>query len=204
MRSILLFVAIQTLNAQVEPVVSRRSPTDQVQVVRVAPRFATAIRVPEPVSSLVIGDPERFLAEHSEKEPTLVLVKPVTEQPGESNLLVVTTSGRQLSFLLRMDPTGPKRVDFVLVYKSAGSFLVGESFPASAEVAGTHVLRPVSGLAIPKAVDAEKVVDPLQGILNRQKLAPLPPCTEASLQRCLARAIGFEPASPKSSIKGAR
>ena len=54
------------------------------------------------------------------------MVKPVTEQPGESNLLVVTTSGRQLSFLLRMDPSGPKRVDFVLVYKPADSFLVGE------------------------------------------------------------------------------
>ena len=174
MRAFLLLVAIQTLNAQIEPVVSRRNLTDQVQVVRVAPRFATAIRVPEPISSMVIGDPERFLAEHSEKEPTLVLVKPVTEQPGESNLLVVTTSGRQVSFLLRMDHNGPKRVDFVLVYKPAGSFLVGESFPTSAEVARTDVLRPVSGLAIPKAVDAEKALDPLQEILNRQKLAPLP------------------------------
>ena len=99
MRAFLLLVAIQTLNAQVEPVVSKRSLTDQVQVGRVAPRCATAIRVPEPVSSMVIGDPERFLAEHSEKEPTPVLVKPATEQPGESNLLVVTTSGRQPSFL---------------------------------------------------------------------------------------------------------
>ncbi|HNC16027.1 MAG TPA: hypothetical protein PLV77_09005, partial [Solirubrobacterales bacterium] len=174
MRAFHLLVAIQTLNAQIEPVVSKRNLSDQVQVVRVAPRFATAIRVPEPVSSMVIGDPERFLAEHSEKEPTLVLVKPVTEQPGESNLLVVTTSGRQLSFLLRMDPSGPKRVDFVLVYKPTGSFLVGESFPTSAEVARTDVLRPVSGLATPKASDAEKALDPLQEILDRQKLAPLP------------------------------
>ena len=55
MRSILLLIAIQTLNAQIEPVVSKRNLTDQVQVVRVAPRFATAIRVPEPVSSMVIG-----------------------------------------------------------------------------------------------------------------------------------------------------
>ena len=43
MRAFLLLVAIQALNAQVEPVVSKRNLTDQVQVVRVAPRFATAI-----------------------------------------------------------------------------------------------------------------------------------------------------------------
>jgi hypothetical protein len=114
MKSIVLLLALGVLDAQTVPVVSKRTQTDQVQVVRVAPRFATAIRVPEPVSSLVLGDPEKFLAEHSDKEPTLVLVKPTSEVPGESNLLVLTTSGRQYSFLLRAESS-----DFALTEHAA-------------------------------------------------------------------------------------
>ena len=80
--------------AQVRPVVSQRTVNEQVSVVRLAPRYATAIKLPEAVSSVVVGDPAKFLAEHSDKEPTLVLVKPVTEEAAESNLLVTTTRGR--------------------------------------------------------------------------------------------------------------
>ena len=65
---------------QVKPVVSQHNLSDQVNVVRLAPRYATAIRMPEAVSSVIVGDPEKFLAEHSEKEPALVLVKPVVEE----------------------------------------------------------------------------------------------------------------------------
>ena len=78
---------------QVRPVVSQRTVNEQVSVVRLAPRYATAIKLPEAVSSVVVGDPAKFLAEHSDKEPTLVLVKPVTEEAAESNLLVTTTHG---------------------------------------------------------------------------------------------------------------
>ena len=76
MRGLALFVSMVSLcvQAQVKPVVSQRQYGDQVNVVRLAPRYATAIRMPEPVSSVVVGDPVKFLAEHSEKEPTLVLV----------------------------------------------------------------------------------------------------------------------------------
>jgi hypothetical protein len=68
-----IFVAL--VQAQVQPKVAQRQLTDEVNVVRVAPRFATAIRMPEPVSSVVVGDPSKFLAEHSEKEQALVLVE---------------------------------------------------------------------------------------------------------------------------------
>jgi hypothetical protein len=166
MKSTILFLALDVLAAQTVPVVSKRTQTDQVQVVRVAPRFATAIRVPEPVSSLVLGDPEKFLAEHSDKEPTLVLVKPTSELPGESNLLVLTTSGRQYSFLLRADSSGGKQVDFVLAYKPRGSFLVEESVLARSEVAGISALQRVQPEAVP---------DTLTARLKRQQLAPLPP-----------------------------
>lgn len=185
MKWIIAVAAAQLLAAQIKPVVSQRSPTGQVQVVRVATRFATAIRVPEPVSSVVVGDPERFLVEHSEKEPTLVLVKPVSQECAESNLLVLTTSGRQLSFLLRTEATGPKDVDFVLVYKPTASFLVGESSVASSEIANTAVIRSAAASALAgsavtpvssrtDSADAARPVDPMQELLDRQRLTVLP------------------------------
>ena len=91
---------------QIKPAVSQRSFSEQVNVLRLAPRYTTTIKMPEPVSSVVVGDPTKFLAEHSEKEPMLVFVKPVVEERIESNLLVTTTKGRQVSFLLRSDGAG--------------------------------------------------------------------------------------------------
>src|SRR5258708_31736231 len=86
---------------RVEPVILSRSSLDEkVVVLRVAPRIATSIRLPEPVNSVVVGDPESFQAEHSEREPELVTVKPVTDQPVQTNLLVTTTQGHQLNLLL--------------------------------------------------------------------------------------------------------
>ena len=76
-------------HAQIKPVVSQKAVNDQVNVVRLAARFTTAIRLPEPVSSVVLGDPGKFLAEHSEKEPALVLVKPISEEVASSNLLIL-------------------------------------------------------------------------------------------------------------------
>jgi type IV secretory pathway VirB9-like protein len=108
MRCLLAFLAMGILlgQSQVKPVASQRTFNDQVNVVHVAPRYATAIKMPEAVSSVIVGDPMKFLAEHSDKEPMLVLVKPVVEEPVESNLLVTTTKGRQVSFVLRSEGGG--------------------------------------------------------------------------------------------------
>ena len=48
----------------------------QATTVYLAPRFATAIRMQDAVNSVVLGDPDSFSAEHSEKEPQIVFVKP--------------------------------------------------------------------------------------------------------------------------------
>ena len=56
----------------------------------------TAIRVPEAVNSVVVGDPALFQVEHSEHEPELVFVKALTNEPAESNLLISTARGRQI------------------------------------------------------------------------------------------------------------
>ena len=172
---------------QVKPVVGQHNLSDQVNVVRLAPRYATAIRMPEAVSSVIVGDPEKFLAEHSEKEPALVLVKPVVEENAESNLLVTTVKGRQVSFVLRSQAASGKAVDFVLVYKSVGTFLVEESGVGTVEVPGTEKLRSTISAQpsvqpaayVQEANTAEKAPEageraPLDRLLDRQKQAPTP------------------------------
>src|ERR1700683_2824550 len=80
--------------AKLDPVTLTRASLDEkVITLRLSPRVATSIRMPEPVYSVVIGDPERFQAEHSEHEPELVRVKPVSAAPAQTNLLITTTLG---------------------------------------------------------------------------------------------------------------
>lgn len=165
--------------AQIKPVVSQRAFNDQINIVRLAARYTTAIRLPEPVSSVVIGDPGKFLAEHSEKEPALVLVKPVSEDVASSNLLITTISGRHLSFLLRNDGASPQApIDFVLTYRSSDSFLVEESglvahaVPVTVQVAAPATFRTVPFAGVPKAEADER--DVLSSLLERQQRAALP------------------------------
>ena len=163
---------------QIKPVVSQRSFSEQVNVVRLAPRYATTIRMPEPVSSVVVGDPTKFLAEHSEKEPMLVFVKPVVEERVESNLLVTTTKGRQVSFVLRSEGARSTPVDFIVVYKPTTTFLVEESNVGKFEVSGTEKLPTNSAAATPapaKPVIEDVERDPLDAFLERQQRASLPP-----------------------------
>ncbi len=125
----LLSVAVVP-NAQVtnvNPQVRTRATADgKVTVVEIAAHFVTAIRLPEAVNSVAVGDPALFQVEHSEREPELVLVKALTERSAETNLLISSIHGRQFSLLLvsRGIGTGPGKVDFLVQYKPAGSFLV--------------------------------------------------------------------------------
>src|SRR6202050_1450587 len=125
--------------AKLDPVTLTRASLDEkVITLRLSPRVATSIRMPEPVNSVVIGDPERFQAEHSEHEPELVTVKPVSAAPAQTNLLITTTLGHQLNLLLissGQQSGGTQTVDVLLKYgkPTGGSFLVEES-PFSASV----------------------------------------------------------------------
>ncbi len=155
-----------SLFAQVEPKVSQRVLNEHVNIVRLSPRFVTAIRMPEAVSSVMVGDPSKFLAEHSDKEPSVVVVKPVVDEATESNMLVTTVKGKQVSFLLRSLGTGAGAVDFMLNYRPGGSFLVEESGRATSEISATE--------RIGKASAAQRERDPLDVLLERQQRAKLP------------------------------
>jgi hypothetical protein len=105
-----------------------------VTVLHLRPEFESTIHLPEEVTSVVLGSPGAFKAEHSEGEPNYVYVKPIRQEASQSNLLISTRSGQHVSLELINDGTegGSTPVDFLLDYKPPGSFLVSDTAPASA------------------------------------------------------------------------
>jgi hypothetical protein len=101
----------------VDPQVRSKPTTDhQITTIELTAHFVTTIRVPEPVNSVVVGDPTLFQVEHSEHEPELVFVHALTTEDADSNLLISTANGRQISFLLVSHgrSASPRKVDFLV------------------------------------------------------------------------------------------
>jgi hypothetical protein len=113
---------------EVRPKMAGRAVQEgQVTVAYLAPRFVTAVRMPDAVNSVVLGDPDSFTAEHSEREPQIVFVKPITAKASQTNLLISTAHGYQASLLLisRGEPAGTHpQVDFMMRYRPAGRFVI--------------------------------------------------------------------------------
>lgn len=188
----------------VSPQVRTKAAADgKVTVVEIGAHFVSAIRLPEPVNSIAVGDPALFQVEHSEREPELVLVKALTERKSETNLLVSTIHGHPFSFLLvnRGSASTSPKVDFLLRYKPPASFLVEPEvapFPLVGQIATIEESGPVANTAtkanaenptqlLPTAlnlnvaeatgVHAETNLKPsasLDDLLRRQETAPLP------------------------------
>jgi NAD(P)-dependent dehydrogenase (short-subunit alcohol dehydrogenase family) len=59
-----------------------------VTVLHLRPEFESTIHLPEEVTSVVLGSPGAFKAEHSEGEPNYVYVKPIRREASQSNLLI--------------------------------------------------------------------------------------------------------------------
>jgi len=145
---------------QIQPQVVGRAIRDgQVTTIFLAPRYATAIRMPEPINSVVVGDPAAFSAEHSDREPNLVFVKPITVEPAQTNLLISTTRGLQATLLLvsRGEPKedGQQQVDFLMRYKPAGQFIIQPAdfpsvmIPQTVSVNGTATATDMSSSPVP-------------------------------------------------------
>jgi hypothetical protein len=150
----------QTVQIQVQPQVVGHSIRDgQVTTVFLAPRYVTAIRMPEPINSVVVGDPASFSAEHSDREPSLVFVKPITTKAAQTNLLISTTRGQQASVLLvsrgETKEEGQPAVDFLMRYKPAGQFMIQPAdspstmIPQTITVGSTATVSSGSGLSAP-------------------------------------------------------
>ena len=181
------------------PQVRTKSTADnKITAIELQAHFVTAIRVPEPVNSVVVGDPALFQVEHSEHEPELVFVKALTNEHAESNLLISTERGRQISFLLvsRGEGPNPAKVDFLLRYQPSGGFLVepdavpfalvaqtasvskGQAATTAAHTSETNAaLLPAAMNAANSSVEPAPIQpkpDSLDSLLERQEQAPLP------------------------------
>ena len=172
--------------ANITPQVRSKFTADnQITQIELEAHFVTTIRLPEPVNSVVVGDPALFQVEHSEHEPELVFVKALTNEQAESNLLISKTKGRQISVLLisRGDVQNSAKVDFLLRYQSVGGFLIEPDAVPFALVAQTANISKMPATAgpppspsysttAPASVDADS--DSLDALLQRQEQAPMP------------------------------
>ena len=100
----------------------------EVTVLHLRPQFESTIHMPEEITSVVLGSPGEFKAEHNEAEPEYVYVKPITQEAAQSNLLIATKSGQHVSLELVSDGSVPpdqtRPVDFLIEYRAARSFLI--------------------------------------------------------------------------------
>jgi hypothetical protein len=107
----------------------------EVTTLHLRPEFESTIHMPEEITSVILGSPGNFKAEHNEGEPEYVYVKPVTKDAAESNLLIATKSGLHVTLELMSDGIGASGsampVDFLIEYRTSRSFLIAGS--ASAE-----------------------------------------------------------------------
>ena len=119
----------------------------EITVLHLRPEFESTIRMPEEVTSVILGSPGEFKAEHNEGEPEYVYVKPITKQAAQSNLLIATKSGQHVTLELVSDGTGipnqSQPVDFLIEYRSARSFLISSDsgIPATQAAPGRGPAR---------------------------------------------------------------
>lgn len=104
-----------------------------VTILHLRPEFESSIRMPEDVTSVILGSPGAFKAEHNEGEPQYVYVKPITKEPTQSNLLIATKSGQHVTIELisagANAASDAAPVDFLIEYRTARSFLIGGETP---------------------------------------------------------------------------
>jgi hypothetical protein len=144
-----------------------------VTPLHLSPGYTTSVKLPEEISSVVIGNPATFKAEHSEAEPRLVFLKPITSQPSESNALITTKSGQEITLHLVSagKAAANPRVDFLVEYRRQQSFLVGPSDRQSFLIAETHPTLTAASSSHPRSPEKP---DPVAQALEKQKSLATP------------------------------
>jgi hypothetical protein len=137
----------------------------EVTTLHLRPEFESVIHMPEEITSVILGSPGSFKAEHNEGEPDYVYVKPITKEAAQSNLLLATRSGQHVSIELISDGVGGGSalpVDFLIEYRTSRSFLIplgAGSEHGKVELAGTAASaaspRIPAAANPPSAIDAE-------------------------------------------------
>src|ERR1035437_2866182 len=123
--SLRLLAADNAVNPRVATITINPS---EVTTLHLRPEFESVIHMPEEITSVILGSPGSFKAEHNEGEPEYVYVKPITREAAESNLLIATKSGQHVTLELVSDGVGGKGsalpVDFLIEYRTSRSFLI--------------------------------------------------------------------------------
>ncbi len=119
-----------SVDARIE---SRPVDSSIVGEVHCKPLYISTIHLPEAVTSIAVGAPTLFTAEHVENEPKLVYVSPLTHDVAESNLLVALASGETISLKLTSSGNSAAQydVDFVLDYRPDKALLAFAGPPES-------------------------------------------------------------------------
>src|SRR5438094_471462 len=81
-------------------IVSLNLDPQNVTILHLRRGYVSSVRLPEEVSSVVLGDPAAFKAEHSDAEPRLVFFKPTSPKLAETNALITTRTGHEVSLSL--------------------------------------------------------------------------------------------------------
>jgi hypothetical protein len=139
-----------------------------VTVLHLRRGFVSSVRLPEEVSSVVLGDPGAFKAEHSEADPQLVFFKPTNSKAAETNALITTRTGHEVSLSLLSEGNSDRggAVDYVLKYEPPRSSLIGASH-SSFVIGDTKSLTP----EIPPISNAQgKAVSDAEDLLRQQRL----------------------------------
>ena len=136
----------------------------EVTTLHLRPEFESTIHMPEEITSVILGSPGYFKAEHNEGEPEYVYVKPITKEAAESNLLIATKSGLHATLELISDGVGAGGsalpVDFFIEYRTSRSFLIDGSAGAErARVEPTGIASPSNQPRIPAAAKPLSAID---------------------------------------------
>jgi len=105
--------------------------SDQVLELHLQPGYVSSVRVLEDVSSVVLGDPGSFKAEHSDAEPQLVFFKTTSLKAVRTNALITTKAGREISLSLISSgkQAHGEAVDYVLNCERPRTFLISPTQP---------------------------------------------------------------------------
>jgi hypothetical protein len=126
---LLLHIASAQSDLPQARIVSLNLNPEQVVVLHLRPGYVSSVRVLEEVSSVVLGDPGAFKADHS--EPQLVFFKATSVRPAQTNALITTRGGHEISLSLvsqgKSDRSEP--VDYVLNCERPRSFLIASTHP---------------------------------------------------------------------------
>ena len=136
----------------------------EVTTLHLRPEFESTIHMPEEITSVILGSPGSFKAEHNEGEPEYVYVKPVTKEAAESNLLIATKSGLHVTLELISDGAGASGsalpVDFLIEYRTSRSFLIaGGAGAEHAKVEPTGIASSSTQSRTPAAVKPLSAID---------------------------------------------